>query len=73
VPAEVLIDQRARYQAKARTDPQDRRHQADAAGDPLARKLIPGDRERQREDAAGHPLDHAGGDQHRQRLGDRRQ
>src|SRR6266571_745336 len=39
--------------------------------DPVSGKLVPGDRERQREDAARHSLDDAGHDQDRQRTGQR--
>ena len=68
VPVQVLVDEPADDQPEAAADPEDGRHQPDAPRDALGGKLVPDDRERQREDAAGHPLDDAGHDQHRQRV-----
>ena len=72
VPAEVLDDHRAREDPDAAADTEHRRHQADAAGDPLARELVADDPEREREDAAARALDRARDDQQRERAARRR-
>jgi hypothetical protein len=73
LPAQVLDNHAAGDDADAGPDPEDRREKADASGDLLARKLIPHDPEGEREDPAGHTLNHASGDQQRQRMRERRQ
>ena len=59
-----------RTMPSAAADAEDRREQADPAGDLLARELVADDAVGEREDAAAGALDEAGGDQQRQRAGD---
>ena len=65
VVVEVLDDHAGEHDADARADAEDRRQQADAAGDLLARELVADDAEREREDAAGGALDEARDDDQR--------
>ena len=66
VPAQVLHDRGAGEDADATADPEQCRHEPDAAGDALSRELVPDDPERQWEDAAADPLDGARDDQQRE-------
>ena len=70
VPAQVLHDRGAGEDADAAADPEQRRHEPDAAGDALARELVADDPEREREDAAADALDRARDDQQRERARD---
>ena len=68
VPAQVLDDHAPSTSPRPPPTPEDRGDDADAAGNPVERKLVADDRERQREDPARDALDHARDDQHRQRV-----
>ena len=59
------------HQAEAAADAEQRRHQADAPGDALARQPLPDDRERERVDAARRALDHPPGHEDGQVAGHR--
>src|SRR5581483_1411553 len=57
--------------AEAGADAEDRRQQADAARDLLARKLVADDPEREREDSARDALDDPAGDDEGERVRER--
>ncbi len=58
VEGEVVDDRAGEDHAGTAADAEQRRHQADRAGHPLARELVADDPEGEREDAAGRALDH---------------
>ena len=73
-PGDVgVVDDRARQrQADAAADAEHRRDHADGHRAPLGRQLVVDDPEGQREHAARDALDHAPGDDHLDRAGERR-
>jgi hypothetical protein len=64
-------DRPRQHQTEAAADAEQRRHQADAAGNSLAGQPVPDDREGQRVDAARRALDHPSGDELTQIARDR--
>ena len=63
------VDDHARQrQPDAAADAEDRADEPEPAGHALRRERVADDPEGEREDAAGHALDHAAGDQHADRV-----
>ena len=66
VEREVIDDRPGEDDARPAADTEQRRHQADPAGDPFAWELVADDPEREREDAARSALDDTAGEHQRE-------